>query len=113
MVATRRTLGTLRNGRVVTRRYWFSPHLYEEMWRNECEHWEPGTAGSWADAVNRIAVTGETLVVDISDAESQTDRKERRRLLLGVRAALRVVSRRRGLRLSGRQSGQYMHFRVV
>ncbi len=112
MVATRRTLGTLRNGRVVTRRYWFSPHSWENE-RPGCEHWEPGTAGSWADAVNRIAVTGETLVVDISDAESQTDRKERRRLLLGVRSALRVVSRRRGLRLSGRQSGQYMHFRVV
>lgn len=105
MVATRRTLGTLRNGRVVTRRYWFSVDDGKTL--------EPGTAGSWADAVNRIAVTGETLVVDISDAESQTDRKERRRLLLGVRSALRVVSRRRGLRLSGRQSGQYMHFRVV
>lgn len=109
MVATRRTLGTLRNGRVVTRRYWFAKPSDDGVRQD----WEPGTAGSWADAVNRIAVTGETLVVDISDAESQTDRKERRRLLLGVRSALRVVSRRRGLRLSGRQSGQYMHFRVV
>ena len=110
MVATRRTLGTLRNGRVVTRRYWFAKpddvHWFEDTW-------EAGTAGSWADAVNRIAVTGETLVVDISDAEQQTDRKERRRILLGVRSALRVVSRRRGLRLSGHQSGSYMHFRMV
>ena len=109
MVTTRRTLGTLRNGRVVTRRYWFIKPAPDGVKAD----WEPGTAGSWADAVNRIAVTGETLAVDISDAEQQTDRKERRRLLLGVRSALRVVSRRRGLRLSGHQIGQYMHFRVV
>jgi hypothetical protein len=99
----RRTYRTLRTGRTVGRRYWFV----------RGDEWELGTARSWADAVNRISVTGESLVVDIIDAEENPDRKARRAGIKSVRSAMRVVARRRAITVSGHQDGPYLRFTVL
>ncbi len=98
---------TLRQGRVVHRRHWIVP---EGGLPNDGNL---GTAGSWADAVNRISVTGECLVVDVSDLDENPDRKARRRGLQAIRAAMRVVARRRAIGVSGHQQDGRIYFHVL
>lgn len=95
-----------RPARRTGRTFWFSPEGAPRA------AWEKG-GSSWADAVNRISLTGETLVVDVSDAEDSGDRVERRRVHKAVHANLTTCARRRALAISRHLDGDYMLFRIV
>jgi hypothetical protein len=92
-----------RTARPTGRRYWFS---------RDGEPWEEGTTRSWADAITRISLSGETLVVDMSDAEVP-DRKLRRAAIKRAHATVVRSSKRRGLRLVRHHEGRYLRFRIV
>lgn len=92
---------------MVGRRYWFESETADAIAREE------GTERSWAEAVNRISVTGETLVVDISDVDDLEDRRARRNQIKTLRSVMRVVSRRRAIRVTSHISGPYLRFRVL
>lgn len=104
----RRALASQRVARKVGRRYWFARDPDEPV-----EQWEQGRSRSWADAVNRISLSGEVLVVDVSDAERSPDRVARRRIHKIIHANICTCARRRALKVTRRTRGPYMLFRIV
>ena len=95
-----------RTARHVTRPHWFVAE------GGEWEQREPGDTASWIDALLRIAVTGETLVVDLPEIVGITDRRERRRRVKIVHATMRRSALRRALTIHRHQDGDRLWFSV-
>lgn len=74
---------------------------------------EEGQGRSWADALNRIMLTGEMLVVDASDVEEAGTPEERERRIKVIHAAVRTCAKRRALRVTRHYTPGRMLFRVV